>query len=310
VSELSKAQERHRHLVAGHLDDLWTEVEEDLDAEPGVDVVLGVLATTIETTQEEWFSKASGRDLRGFEWKESGGRARSSVTAAGAVSELGDAVFTRAADFLGELVARIELDLGDKPTLEQFCKLLVSAAGIAERARALAAVEGLKASLARTEAGRVKIRIGDIVEIPSGSGGAYRAVVVARNNMGTAFGIFAGPGATMNRSPRRSIPLVLYSGERALKEGRWRIIGRDEAALAAFPAVPEIYYQKDLDPGNPELGAFGGAKAPGGGAMRQISREEAQEVGLLDGTYNTTYLEDFLVQWLDQNRARFWPALN
>ena len=310
MSDAEKSRQRHQHLVASHIGDLSAEIEEDLEAGPTADVILAVLATTIKASQECWFDAVDPGNVLGFEWKDAVGRSRSTLLVSGKVADFGDHVFVRAADFLGEITARLEIDNGKKPSLEEFCKLIVSSAAAVKDGVSFDDVLQLKPRVARGSSAAIKrAKIGDIVEIPAQAGGAYRAVVVARNNMGTAYGILSGPEKHMQSPPRRIVPLAVYSGDNAIKEGRWTIVGHDDAALELFPKVPEIYFRKQ-DPfhvDDPEIGEFGAAKAPGG-TMRQVSKEEAAEVGLLNGDYNQGYLEPFLETWLDANRSRLWPV--
>jgi hypothetical protein len=100
-------------------------------------------------------------------------------------------------------------------------------------------------------------RDGDIIAIPAGDDQVNLAVVVAQDRFGTALGVFdgrfpadtTGPGA----NPKiRNRPV--YTGDEAIKSGRWKVVGHDEARVKLF-SRPEIYHR----PG-PDTGANGAAE--------------------------------------------------
>lgn len=226
-----------------------------------------------------------------------------------AVAGLNDNVFNLAADLTAE--AARHLGAGTAPTLEALCAALAEALRLcpdgmlgdarpADITAVEAEVEGKKARGGKKRASRV----GDLVAIPAEGGEYYTAVVVAKNTTGTAYGFFEGTtppeGATAaGRSPLPK-PNPLYSGDRFVGNGRWKIVGHDEAALAHFPAQPEIYYP----PGLPEWiskGPYGAAQQQDG-SFRDLSREEAEELGLLregGGGYRSVYQEDALEKYLN-----------
>lgn len=305
-----RAQERLHRLVAGHLDDLCMEIEDDLDdTEVTAPILLAVLVVAINSSDEELFRETTGV-LQAFEWKDSAERPRSSAIADGRVSDFGDHVFTRAADFLSEIMPRIVLDTEQLPTLAEFCKLLVAGAEYGTKSSILRSAKQLKPRIAASNGSRPRAKIGDIVEIPASAGGAYRAVIVAKNSTGTAYGLIAGPGARMRERPvRKFVPAVFYSGEYALKEGRWKIVGHDHSLLDGFPADPELYLRKQdvFYRDDPRVGPFGAAVGSDG-KYRQISEGEAEEVGLLSGDYDQCFMEEQLEAWLDTNKSRLWPG--
>jgi hypothetical protein len=230
-----------------------------------------------------------------------------------AVGELNDNVFNLAADLMAETAARLRADSAEAPTLDALCAALTAALRLcpdelftgarpAEVTAVGAEVEGKKKRGGKKRASRA----GDIVAIPAGGGGYYTAVVVAKNIFGTAYGIFEGqtPLEGVSASGRAPLakPNTLYSGDRFVGKGRWKIVGHDDAALAHFPAEPELYHR----PGLPEWlskGAFGAAQHPKEDKFRDLSKEEAEELGLLSepgpGSYKGVFQEEAFEQYLD-----------
>ncbi|WP_169809276.1 hypothetical protein [Actinomadura chibensis] len=149
-----------------------------------------------------------------------------------------------------------------------------------------------------------KPRIGAILAIPASparGGGYYLASVVARNRFGTALGllrgkfdiprIVSGGNLTVRQFP-------IYTDDRLVANGAWKVVGHDDDLLSLFPAEPEIYHAPDLQWPGMELGEFGAAEKPSG-EIRLIEIDEARAVGLLDGSYRQSYPGEFLEQALE-----------
>jgi hypothetical protein len=119
---------------------------------------------------------------------------------------------------------------------------------------------------------------------------------------GIALGLFEGISAVprlsekLGRAVRR---LPIYTDEHLIADGTWRVVGHDEQLLPLFPSQPEIYHGPDNIFNSPRIGEFGAAETADE-TLRQITREKAIEVGLLDNTYRQTYVSDHLQELLNE----------
>ncbi|MBR7838506.1 hypothetical protein KDL01_34890 [Actinospica durhamensis] len=228
---------------------------------------------------------------------------RYAVATASRVAELGDAVFTDTTDLLADAVAGLAADQAPV-TPERFSAVLLEA--LRSGRVPLADVEGAAVARLAIEPPKksVKLTPGDILAIPAAAGGHHVAVVLIRNRFGTALGLFRGT----SRLPRTAaaleapLPHPVYTDEQPVKTGVWRLIGHDESLLARFPADPEIYHKPRRRPGVDDTGEFGAAETADG-TLRFIDADEAQAVGLAEGTYRQTLLSPLLEKYLDERAA-------
>ena len=206
-----------------------------------------------------------------------------------AIDEVDDGPYSEANALVTSLAQAYRGETGALPALETLCELLAEA--LRHCADALSDVEaddiaGVEADVRAQTRGP---RRGDVVAIPAPGGGYFTAVVVARNQYGTAYGLFCGVRGKEPISASSPPPVVrhpIYSGDELVKNGTWPIVGRDEGLLELFPDDPEVFYDVPLMPDiEPETGPHGSAETPSG-ARRDLDEEEAHEVGLTDGTYS------------------------
>jgi hypothetical protein len=161
-----------------------------------------------------------------------------------------------------------------------------------------AAVTRIRAEVVRSR--KVSARVGDIVAIPGGDGNVHAACIVARNSFGVAYGLFHGAAtlfALSSDDPPRPVQWPVYSSDRAVKSGRWKIIGHDPRLCSLFPGEPEIFHR-------PKPGAPFGRGETARGKLRDLTREEAEKLGLLSGRYRQTYTCEFLEKQLPDLIAR------
>lgn len=139
---------------------------------------------------------------------------------------------------------------------------------------------------ARGKKSRKRTRVGDVVAVPVGPGRYRHAIVVAKNNFGTALGILDGPGPLHPTAPLRSAALKpVFVGEESIANGSWPIVGHDEKLLELFDRDPEIFHRNNPNLPDPAIGPFGSGETALG-RMRELSEAEATEIGLLDGSYH------------------------
>lgn len=215
------------------------------------------------------------------------------------LESLDDHFFSLATSLFAELCREIEAETGEKPTIAELCEIL--SWGIRSCSADLfkdvepANVVGLKAEVKRR--GKTPLRLGDLVAIPAPGGGCFRVVFLAKNTHGWAFGIFRGryplrPPAASWRPEILTRPV--YTDQRAVTDGRWRIIGNAPDLTALFPDVP-YYYAKRHHRHNDEIGPHGAVESLDG-SYRQLTAEEAAKVGLDDPRFeNSCMCEQFVI---------------
>lgn len=213
------------------------------------------------------------------------------------VSEMGDSVFTDVADFLAGLS---DEEGGGPVSPNDLANILLEF--VNSEAANLADVSGGDVSrLSIAGAGRVaRPKVGDILAVPA-DGAWYAVIVVARNRFGVALGIFGERFRSLDAvHPERSSAcrFPVYSDDTEVVNGSWRVVGRDEGLLSAFPAEPEIYHLPSLTFPGFDFGEFGAAESPSG-AVRLIDGTEASAVGISTGSYRQAFTGKFLQQSLD-----------
>jgi hypothetical protein len=217
------------------------------------------------------------------------------------VGELNDVVFVEASAVLSQLGKGIPAAASPDAATNEFAFRLLEALKGSEIS--LEDVSGsdvvsLEISAPKTP---VKARRGDIVAIPGLSSNRHLGVVLTQNRFGTAIGLLHSSSLLprlrkASRCP--AYPRPVYTDDRSIADGEWPIIDHAEDWVRSFSDEPEIYHAPNrLWPGD-HVGQFGSAESPTGG-MREITREEGEEVGLASGTYRQVYVSQHLQQLLD-----------
>jgi hypothetical protein len=224
-----------------------------------------------------------------------------------AVDELNDNTFVMASDVLNDLVDAIRRDSGAPPSLDDLCALI--AEGLHRCDETLIAdvrptdVAGIAAASRKQK--RIQSKVGDVVAIPAENGEYFTAVVLAKNAFGTAYGLFEGTSplrptsGESHPSPRAH---HVYSGDEAVASGRWKIIGHDDSIRGLFPAEPELYHRPRAgvaDRSVPPIGRYGSAESPSR-QLRHLTKEEAEDVGLLRDDFEPIYLTEMLEDRLNR----------
>jgi hypothetical protein len=220
-----------------------------------------------------------------------------------AVLDLNDNIFVIATEFISDLVNIIKTDTGQSPALDELCEALVKELHRCEDDLlvdiAPAHIVGIQAKLRKQ--GKIVSKIGDIVAIPAKDGEYFIGCVLAKNTFGTAYGFFEGtsqskPVSAASHSPAKRYPI--YSGDDFIASGRWKIMGHDANLLTLFPAEPEIYHRENIISDGPEIGPYGAGETASG-RLRQLTKEEAEELGLLSGAYSQVYLAEEMEKHLN-----------
>jgi len=227
------------------------------------------------------------------------GNRRYSYNRKSRVAELNDAAFTGASDFLSFL-GRGMFSAGSQVTADVFAAGILRILNGSDVSFEDVSAAQVVALVAEVPKRIIRAQRGDVVSIRAKSGNYHLAVVVARNRFGTALGFLRGDFlfprvGNAERCQARSRPV--YTDDQLVANGTWTVIGHAEDLLALFPDDPEIYHAPDLLWPDDQIGEFGSAESSSG--LRRIAKEEAEEVGLLNGTYRQVYLSGHLQQLLD-----------
>jgi hypothetical protein len=207
-------------------------------------------------------------------------------------ADLNDHTVVDAGDLLSRLAGRLAAADGGPPTLDDLAGLL--SRGLRGVGRDLLAdvdpadVTGLSVAKARA---RKRAAVGDIVAIPAADGRYFLAVALTRNVFGTALGRFAGTHAPRPVSAAhhpQPLQYPLYVDDEAVASGRWLVVGNDPALLGLFPAEPEIYHAPGGPLNDPGVGPHGAAETADG-TVRQLTGQEAEEIGLSRPDFQQIY---------------------
>ncbi|EWT01043.1 hypothetical protein N865_11865 [Intrasporangium oryzae NRRL B-24470] len=219
-----------------------------------------------------------------------------------AVGELDDAVFVDASDLLSLLARdgeRRDDGIADPNELSSRLTAALQRWGGALADVGAGSVTSLTVDVPRAR----RPKVGDVLAIPASSGGYHLASVLARNRFGTALGVVEGTvpvprviGSLPVPAPARRLPV--YTDDRLVVSGAWTVVGHDEALLALFPSDPEIYHSPEPAWPGVDLGEFGAAETASG-EMRLLGVEEARAIGLLDGSYQQSFMPEELERLLD-----------
>lgn len=207
-----------------------------------------------------------------------------------------DAVFDLGLDFMEAVqTARAgEFDIRDLPDLVERCGR-ISEDETVRRATKTAAY-GVEISVRRAP-----WHVGDVLAVPVGSG--YRlAVVLPRTSFGWAVGVLQGthrfPPTGSIDSPR--VDTWFYTEHGEYLSGRWLKVGSDKGLVQMFPKVLErFHYRPVIVPLHMANASFGFAEDPDGG-LRVLDKQEAERLGLLDGSYRQSHLSSDVARFLGE----------
>lgn len=225
------------------------------------------------------------------------------------VASLNDNTFNEAGDFLNLLVAGSGADPTHPSSVADLADHVLDVLQFADRAFSDIAAQGLQALVAPAAKKTARVTVGDVVAIPAVPRGHHLAIVLCEDQMGTAVGLLEGvfsPPRVGDIGSHRARHIPVYTGPRLIKNRTWPIVGHYPELLELFPDPPEVYWQAKTSWGE-EYGEYGGAGKPDG-EVRLLDKAEAEAVGLLDGTYRQTYLEEYFQEMLNEGRFDNGPA--
>jgi hypothetical protein len=285
-------EDKARGLLAAILE----EFEDELNASPTLGEMLEIMGTSVPSTEETAGILVPVR----FTTTLANGR-RYRPRAESRVGELNDSAFVHASALvvalMGDGNAAVGPEVGAEYLAGSLLELLHATATdfVDVRSSDIASLEVVGPSRA------IRAKIGDVVAIPARGRGFHLASIVARNKFGTGIGVWrdARPAPRFNALEEPLAFGVFYTDDMSIKNGHWPVIGYSELALSKFPTDPELYYKPDSYTGfGPKIGEFGSAEKPDG-TLRDVTKEEASRVGLLDGTYRQVYTSLWIPELLE-----------
>jgi hypothetical protein len=237
------------------------------------------------------------------QWHSEGSRPQPRPSQGG---ELNDHAFVDAGELLSGLAKKLAAGKGSRPNVGDVAHLL---------GQGLRRVQpellddfyptDLRGLTVEADQAPKRAEVGDILAIPARNGGNFLAVVLDRNNFGTALGLFEGTHPPRAITAMKHPPVVdrpVYVGEEAVASGRWRVVGHDDDLVELFPIKPEIFHRPDPDLLDENVGPHGAAETPDR-QVRQLSEQEAHEVGIFDPDFTQIYLGEQLEGRLNKQLA-------
>ncbi|MGW7439595.1 hypothetical protein [Streptomyces sp. NPDC054849] len=281
----------HHAKFSADLTAVLLELSEQIDSPPSLSEFLELL---------EWSSDDIYSGPLQFE-ATLAGRIITSESNQSRVPELGDSLFSDVASILSGLIKGSERHI--TPT-ELANILLIFINDQADHLMDVTSGDVTSLSVVPAESA-AEVTVGDVLGIPAADGGWYATIAVARNRFGLALGLFQGrfeSRPSMHPEDFTPYRFPIYTDDAMVSNGSWYVVGHDDALLSHFPPEPEIYHSPGFWPGI-DFGEFGAAEDPSGG-IRLIGGEEARAVGLTDGTYQHSYMSEFLSQSLSELLSR------
>ncbi|WP_410655247.1 hypothetical protein [Amycolatopsis sp. lyj-112] len=225
------------------------------------------------------------------------------------VASLNDNTFSEAGAFLTLLIDRSRPGHGRTLSAQDLANSVLEVLHAGGRAFADITAENILALTMPAAKKSVQPKIGDVIAIPAEPRGHHLAVVLGDDTMGLAVGLLAGvfsPPRIGDAGRHRARHIPIYTGHRLIKNGTWPIIGNHPALLELFPDPPEVYWKAVTDSGH-RFGEYGGA-GPLDGPFRLLDKAEAEAVGVLDGTYRATYMDEYFQKQINEGRFDNGPA--
>ena len=278
-----------------HLAELDQEVARSLGRSLTSAELLDLLAWGLRRLPEEAISGLAPVNVIGLRARYRRG-VKAHVSEANRLGELNDAAWNESADLIALVAEHVGGPLSYDALLERVL-VVVHGAGVT----LLSDIKptDIIALIPRLRRGKARPKVGDVVAIPAPDGSYIRAVVVAHNPFGTAFGIFldrGDPRPPYNAIEAPVLPHPVYSDDEQVILGRWLIVGHLEELLDRFPRVPELM-QAPWPDGPRDWGEHGQARSPEG-PTRPLTVDEARAAGMHIEGYRESFMSEQLEVWL------------
>lgn len=300
--------ERYFEMVVSGLSEISNEFVDELKLKPSSLELFEILSWGLKACGDDILADVNPSNITALKPKVKKGlkpieQSTASNQKESFVGDLNDHIFAIVSDFFADLVNAIKLDAGQAPTLEKLCDVLLD--GLHQCVDDLlldvppSGITGIKPEIRKQR--KILGRVGDVVAIPAKNDEFFIACILAKNCFGTAYGFFEGthkPRPISTTSPPPINPYPIYSDDEFVVSGRWQIIAHDEELLLLFPPEPEIYHIGQIFDEGPKIGRYGSGETASGD-LRDLTKEEAERIGLLRGEYNQSYLAEDLDTYLN-----------
>jgi len=205
------------------------------------------------------------------------------------VGDLSDNSFNLAIDLVCYLCEAVEEDIGRKMTAQEFSDVLAEGLRFSPMGT-FGDIDPRQVKNVTIKTGpklrKVPYSPGAVFAVPRSDGRFGFVIHICTNEFGIAFGMFRdiGEEPRLDEKPNvREGQKIVYSEDELIHSGRWVHAGRRTDLLELFSDCPEILHEPAE--GEEELARpFGIAESPTGD-IRELSKNEAKQAGLLDGFY-------------------------
>jgi hypothetical protein len=300
--------EHHFNLVVSGLSEISNEFVDELKFQPSSLEIFEILSWGLKTCDNDILADVNPSNITALKPKikkkiKSIEQSTASDPKKSSVEDLNDHIFVVANDFFADLVNAMKLDIGQAPTLENLCDVLLGGLHRCDDDLLLdvlpSEITGIKPEIRKQR--KILSKVGDVVAIPAKNNEFFIACILTKNCFGTAYGFFEGthkPRPISTTSPPPINPYPIYSDDEFVVNGKWQIITHDEKLLLLFPSEPEIYHSDQIFEEDPKIGPYGSGETASGD-LRDLTKEEAEQIGLLSGGYHQSYLSEDLDAYLN-----------
>jgi len=306
----TRLNERHFALAATGLSEISEEFFDEIESRPSSLELFEILSWGLKSCRDDTLLDVNPVTIIALKPKikkgyKQFGSSRDGDEKESVVDDLNDNLFVVANDLISELAKTIKLDTKQAPTLDELCTVIVEGLHRCNEDLLIDIspnqIVGIKTEI-RKQAKKNVSKIGDIVAIPAKNGEFFIACILTKNCFGTAYGFFEGtsqlrPISVFLHQTTKRYPI--YSDDESVATGKWQIIGHDEKLLSLFPAEPEIYHSDQILDDGLQIGPYGSGETASG-QLRHLTKEEAEEIGLLNGEYSQVYLSEELENYLNK----------
>ena len=146
---------------------------------------------------------------------------------------------------------------------------------------------------------KIRIKQGDVITIPLSDTTFAIAIMIEKTSFGTGYGIFNKRYSSFSFKQLVSDEVLkyqLFTVDTPVQEGVWKIMFNDKNLLNRFPKTLEKFHSPLL---------FDSAKPYGlgetsDGTLRKLSKEEAEEIGILSKDFDQVLLPEELKDFLNE----------